>query len=388
MQPTPIFTPPPAAEMQRRLARVREFMRARGLDRYVVAAPENVFYLTNFANFVHERPFVLVVAGTGAPQFVVPRLEIPHVRTRAVGDLDLVEYAEFPAPAGGTWVDRLASLLPRDARVGVESTCPLQVYEAIPATRVRDDAVDDARMIKSDYELGRIAYACGLCSDASRRLLAGAAPGRALIQVAPELTAMTLMRVLRDDPATNMLATRLQAVFQPPSVSHDPHNFTNVNMSMAEGGPHVAIMNFVVNGYGSEIERSFFIGRVPDAARRPFEVMLEARHLAIELTVPGNVMGEVDRRVNDVFRKAGYGEFLLHRTGHGIGVTGHEGPFLADGDERVIEPGMVFTIEPGVYLPGVGGFRHSDTLMTTATGNLSLTEGPESLDELTVQIAR
>jgi Xaa-Pro dipeptidase len=178
----------------------------------------------------------------------------------------------------------------------------------------------------------------------------------------------------------------LQAVFQPPSVSHDPHNFTNVNMAMTRGGPHVGIMNFVVNGYGAEIERSFFIGEVPEAARRPFEVMLKARHLAFELTIPGNVMGEVDRRVNDVFRKAGYGEFLLHRTGHGIGVTGHEGPFLAEGCDRVIEPGMVFTIEPGVYLPGVDGFRHSDTVMTTGDANVSLTDGAETLEELTLRV--
>ena len=134
------------------------------------------------------------------------------------------------------------------------------------------------------------------------------------------------------------------------------------------------------------MERTFFLGDVPAKARRPFEVMLEARRLAFELTVPGNVMGEVDRRVNELVRKAGFGEFLLHRTGHGIGVTGHEAPFLADGYERVIEPGMFFTIEPGLYIPGIGGFRHSDTVMTTADANVALTEGPIALDELTLPL--
>jgi len=141
-----------------------------------------------------------------------------------------------------------------------------------------------------------------------------------------------------------------------------------------------------VNGYGAEIERTWFLGTVPENARRPFEVMLEARRWALALAIPGNVMGEVDRRVNAVFQKAGYGEFLLHRTGHGIGVTAHEAPFLADGYEQEIEPGMVLTIEPGVYLPGVGGFRHSDTVMTTREGNVVLTDGPETLDELTLPV--
>lgn len=386
IRPVPTSAPPSTGEMLARLVRVRSLMTARGLDCCVVASPDNVFYLTNFANFIHERPFILVLPAAGPLRFVVPRLEIPHVRTRAVGDLELVEYPEFPAPASRTWADRLAALIPPRARVGVESTCPLQVYEAISATRVRSDVIDEAREIKSAYEAGRIAYACGLTTDAMRQLLAGARPGRTLPEAATEVTGAMLMRVLHDNPATNMLATKLQAVFQPPSVSHDPHNFTNVNMAMARGGPHVGIMNFVVNGYGAEIERSFFLGEVPEAARRPFEVMLQARHLAFELTIPGNVMSEVDRRVNDVFRKAGYGEFLLHRTGHGIGVTGHEGPFLAEGYDRVIEPGMVFTIEPGVYLPGVGGFRHSDTVMTTGNANVSLTDGSEDLEALTLPI--
>jgi Xaa-Pro dipeptidase len=199
-----------------------------------------------------------------------------------------------------------------------------------------------------------------------------------------ELSGMMMRRILGDLPSTNVLATRLTSAFQPPSISHDPHNFTDVNVAMEVGGPHVSVINCVINGYGAEIERTFFLEHVPDEARRPFQVMMEARSLALELTVPGAVMGDVDRKVNAVFENAGYGAYLLHRTGHGIGVTGHEGPFLADGDEREIVPGMVFTIEPGVYIPGVGGFRHSDTVVTTEDGNLSLTHGPAELQELTL----
>lgn len=386
MRPQPISSLPPRDEMQRRLARVRELMAAQRLDCYVACSPDNVFYLTNFANFVHERPFILVVTTSGAPRFVVPRLEVPHVRTRAIGEVELVEYPEFPAPPGCTWADRLEALVAPGARVGVESTCPLQVHEAIPGTRAMVDVIDDARLIKSEYEAGRIAYGCDLISDAHRQLLAGARPGKTLPQVAGEMSALMLPRILRDNPTTNMLATRIASVFQPPGVSHDPHNFTNVNMAMVQGGPHVSIINCTVNGYGAEIERTWFLGTVPENARRPFEVMLEARRWALALAIPGNVMGEVDRRVNAVFQKAGYGEFLLHRTGHGIGVTAHEAPFLADGYEQEIEPGMVLTIEPGVYLPGVGGFRHSDTVMTTREGNVVLTDGPETLDELTLPV--
>ena len=111
---------------------------------------------------------------------------------------------------------------------------------------------------------------------------------------------------------------------------------------------------------------------------------MEARQIAFERTVPGASMAEVDKAVRDHFAHHGYAENLLHRTGHGFGVTGHEAPFLAVGYEREIEPNMVFSIEPAIYLPGVGGFRHSDTVLVTEDGNVCLTQAPDQIDELTL----
>lgn len=113
---------------------------------------------------------------------------------------------------------------------------------------------------------------------------------------------------------------------------------------------------------------------------------MTARNLCFDLLKPGANLGEVDAAVNGVLRQAGYGAFLLHRTGHSIGVTGHEGPFIAEGYDEVVEEGMIFTIEPGVYLPGIGGFRHSDTVMITADGAVSLTPSPCSLEEMTLKV--
>ena len=98
-------------------------------------------------------------------------------------------------------------------------------------------------------------------------------------------------------------------------------------------------------------------------------------------------MHDVDYACNAFFREAGYADYLLHRTGHSIGATGHEAPFLAEGYDRVIEPGMLFTIEPGIYLPGIGGFRHSDTVLVTEAGNVSLTPVPSALEAMTISLA-
>ena len=282
MQFTPSCENPDPPEISRRLGAVQAGMARQGLDFYLSHDPSNVYYLTNFKNYVHERPFILLVPASGAPTLLCPKLEETHVRSRAVGAL-----------------------------VG---------------------------------------------------------------------------EVLADNPQANLLACEAIAVATPPAFSHDPHLVPDLSCRLVEGGPHVTLLCGTANGYGAEVERTFFIGHVPEAAVRPFHAMLEARALGFELTVPGADMAEVDRKVNELLKARGYDDNRLHRTGHSFGVTRHEAPFLADGYAREIKPGMLFSIEPGIYLPGIGGFRFSDTVLVTETGNLLLTQAPETLQALTLQV--
>ncbi len=376
---------PDEAEIAARITRLRVEMERLELDAYVTSTPDNTYYLTNFANYVHERPFVLVIGRNGPSQFVAPKLEIPHIRHRSIGDLDLVPYREFPAPEGEGWEDALADALEGAKRIGVESIAPLQLIDALPSQHVRADLIDDLRMVKSDYELARIAYVCARLTDIHDNMMAGTKPGQSMAAFNAQHIGTLMKRVLSDNPAINMTATKAHAIFQAAEVTHDPHNFTNLALETAEGGPMITLVNGVVDGYGGEIERTFFIGRAPEACKRPFDVMLEARQAALDATRPGALMSDVDRAANDVFIRAGYADNLLHRAGHGIGVTGHEAPFFAEGYHREILPGMVFTMEPGIYIEGVGGFRHSDTLSIDENGITMLTSGPIALDDLVLQ---
>ena len=378
------FDAPDQGEMSLRLDRVRAMMEAEGLTHYVAACPDNVFYLTNFANYVHERPFILIVTHEGPLSFLVPKLEIPHVLTRAAVELNLIEYFEFPAPKGETWDAKFKTLFPINARVGVESSCPLQVFEAISGECVRSDILEDARMVKTEFEIGRIIYSSNVASKAMELLISSAKPGIGLMEINSQCRGLMLMQTLADNPNANMLATNATSVFQPPSVSHDPHNFTDVSMVMELNGPNVSIINGTLNGYGTEVERTFFLGAVPENCVRPYQTMMQARQLAFDMAKPGTLMSEVDEACNRLFKQSGFSDNLLHRTGHGIGVTGHEAPFFAEGFEREIEPGMVFTIEPGIYLPGIGGFRHSDTVLITEQGAVSLTPMADSLEAMTL----
>jgi Xaa-Pro dipeptidase len=377
---------PDSDELDCRLEKLQAAMAAEGLDHYLCHDPANIFYLTNFANYVHERPFILLVPASGAMTFLTPKLEESHVWARARCELNLLQYFEFPAPPGQGWQDRLREVMPEGQVVGVESQCPMAVFDAVPGRARVLDLVDDLRQVKSAYEIARISYTSALLSDGHAQLMAAAAPGQLPLLLHKEVSGALMQRLLTDNPNSNVLNSKFNAVVQPPSLSHDPHNFTDLFCVLETGGPHVSIVQGLANGYGAEIERTWFIDEIPETARAPFEDMLEARALAAGLTVPGASMADVDRRVNELLSSRGYGDHLLHRTGHSFGVTDHEGPFLAEGYEREIVPGMVFSIEPGIYLPGVGGFRFSDTVLVTPGGNRQLTSGPETLEECLLKI--
>lgn len=380
---------PSSAEMEMRIKKVQSRMAEENLDYFVCVDPDNIFWLTNFANFVHERPFILVVSQAKGLEFVVPKLEIPHVQKRAVSQIELHSYAEFPAPKGLQWSDQFTSIFKENARVGIEDSCPHYVMTEISGEVVASELLEQARYIKSDYELGRIQYACEIAVDKMDRILKGAKPNQSILPINSNANKLAMLQLLLDEPELNALCTHVGIVVQPPSASDDPHNFTNLmDLNLEKGGPNIALVNGVMNGYGTEIERTFFLGHVPEAAKKPYETMMQARKLAFELCVPGNSMHDVDTAVNNVFKDAGYGEYLLHRTGHSIGVTGHEGPFLAEGFHEEIKPGMLFTIEPGLYIPGIGGFRHSDTVLVTEGGNQTLTPYPDSMEDMTIAVSK
>lgn len=379
------FDLPNVAEMQARKDKVMAEMAVQGYDAVVIFDPDNVFWLTQFANFVHERPFILVMDKQGTLNFVVPKIESTHVNSRKVGEVNLIEYIEFPAAIGQDWKTIFTQTVADYSRVGFEENAPYFVVEALGQRGSVTPIVEEARFTKSPYELARINYACELANETFEELLALAKPGLGAMESNKILTSSFMSKIYTNDPMTNYLATRVGVVVQSPNVSHDPHNYTNfMAMDMVEGGPHVAVVNSVVNGYGTEVERTFFLGHVPENCVKPYEVMMEARAIAFDLCKPGESMHDVDAAVYQHLCKHGYGDNFLHRTGHGIGVTGHEGPFLAMGYDRVIEPNMVFTIEPAIYIPGIGGFRHSDTIITADSGIINLTPIRDSLADLTL----
>jgi Xaa-Pro dipeptidase len=383
--PAPITSPPSREELAGRLANVQARMLGAELDFYVSFNPVNIYYLTNFANYVHERPFLLVIPRDGVPVMVAPLLETSHVRARARCDLEYATYFEYPAPPGDNWFDVYGALFKDgSSRVGVESALPIGIVERTPGSTDVVDIIDDVRLVKTAYEIGRNVHACRIVTLGHEQLLEICRPGVAEGAIHGSVSQLMMGKILADIPDANIMVCSAKGMVWPPSISHDPHRIPMLSMLMEQGGPHVSIVAAQVDGYGVELERTFFLGTAPDWAQEPFQAMLEARALAFELARPGAVLSEIDLAVRELIERLGYGDRILHRTGHGMGITGHEAPYVALGDDRELEPGMLISIEPGIYLPDQGGFRHSDTVLITENACVSLTHAPEVLEDLTL----
>jgi Xaa-Pro dipeptidase len=382
----PVTASPSRDELELRMHKVRSLMAREGLDVYVAAHTDNVYYLTNFAYVPFERPFFLVIPAEGKPALIVPLLEVSHAEQRILSDVDYHTYYEYPAPPGKTFVDALHRVVGGGRKVGIESSLSLALKGVMPGKTVVADLVDEARLVKTDYEVGRIAYASNVVDAGMKKVLELSRPGNRVATVYSEGSREMMVKVVMEIPDANLLMTKFVAAVWPKALSAQPHSVPGLFDALETGGPNVAIVTAQANGYSAEVERTFFIGEVPDEAGKLFALFMEARQRAYELVKPGIRAEEVDQQVLGIIRDAGYGDNILHRTGHGFGITGHEPPWVALGGDHVLEENMVISIEPGIYVEGVGGFRHSDTVLVTGDGCISLTRFPDSLEDLVLPV--
>lgn len=363
-----------------RIERLRAAVRASGLDAYIVSTEENIWYLTNLVYKPEERPFFIVVLAEGKPTLVVPLLEARHLGAPLI-DCRVVFYPEFPAPAGRGWSATLGGVLGGKKSVGIEG----KLKEAVAAeladfSLVRRDLVEELRLVKSPYEIERIKRTAETASAAMGRLLRGLYSGASVIEAFS--FARQVQASLLKSGEYNPLSTYLLTAAWPAPESAMPHSVPDLGLRFG-AGPCVAMCYFRINGYAAECERTFFVEKPGAEDRERFAAMMEAREKALAVLRPGVPCSEIDAAGNGWLRTRGYGGNILHRTGHGIGLGNHEEPWLAEGDDRRLEENMVVSIEPGIYLDDVGGFRHSDTVLVTGNGYEILAPFPISIDELT-----
>jgi Xaa-Pro dipeptidase len=380
----PRITP---VEYQRRLEVLQTSVGQAGLDVFIVSAFDSIYYLTGAGFEPLERPFFLLVRPERPPALLVPELDHEHMKkAHNIPAENIHTYWEYPAPAGRGWPDRLRDQIGNAANVGVEPTLRQEIAEQLRGAAVRVEAlVERLRLVKSEAEVQMIRRAAGYADLGVQRLLAASYFGATVAEGFAETRTVT-SRIIREVDDWEILTTKvLMGTWAAPG-SAMPHSIPDLNDRLCEG-PHVALVLTRVNGYAAECERTYFTAPPSADAQRAFAAMTEARRLAFDMIRPGVPCSDLDGRVNDFLRKEGYGqeEQRLHRMGHGFGLGNHEAPWIAEGSNDRLAANMVISVEPGIYQRGMGGVRHSDTVLVTNDGHQVLTRVPIDLDSLVIR---
>jgi Xaa-Pro aminopeptidase len=343
-----------------RLRRTERAMQEAGMDALLVGPGADLRYLTGYNAPQLERLTLLCARADGRHTLFVPQLERPRAAAAGVQDaMDLVDFAETDDPFALV-AGRLAGLRLLAAGDRLWSTFLLGLQQALPgATWSRaSEVTSQLRMRKEAAEV-----------DALRR--AGAAIDRVHTHV-PELLrpGRTEAEVGRD-VADLILAEGHQHVnfvivgSGPNGAS--PHHETG-GRALQAGDAVVVDIGGVLDGYCSDCTRNYVVGEPPAGFAEAHAALEEAHQASCAAVVPGVTAAAVDAAARGVLTEAGYGELFVHRTGHGIGLEEHEDPYIVAGNDLVLEPGMAFSIEPGIYVPARYGMRIEDIVVVTEEG--------------------
>ncbi len=392
------LSPITPSEMAAR-ARTAAARHAASVAALVLFDDQYIQYFTGFVFSPTERPIALVIDPDGARTLFVPRLEREHAQAMAVVE-QVVDYPEYP---GENHPLRLlaAELEARGLAggpVGVDHDGypPVMGYAPLPLSGLLAHgvvsvgrALDEQMALKSEHEVALIresarwgAYAHRLLQDGTRVGLreddvATAASAAATRAMGTELGA--------DYRQRNKWIRGALAIYrgQIGAASALPHALAR-NATFQRGDTLVTGAGADVWGYLSELERTMFLGEPSAEQRRWFGHMLALQDLCFAAIRPGATAASVDRAMRAYVDEHGLWDHWRHHVGHGLGQRIHESPFLDVGYEGVLEPGMVLSVEPGLYVPGLGGFRHSDTVLVTGGGTEFLTNYPRDLKSLTL----
>ena len=219
--------------------------------------------------------------------------------------------------------------------------------------------VERARMVKDGDELQLIRTAVGLGAKLFDRALEVLRPGVKEVEVAAEMELAARRGGADEMSFPTIIASGERSAL--------PHGRAS-GQAIAAGGFVVCDFGVILSGYCSDQTRTVWVGTVPEDARRAYQAVKESQQAAIDAVRPGIAVGEVDAAARKVLRKAGLGRYFTHSTGHGVGLEIHEVPRVAEGQREILQPGMVITIEPGVYFPGKWGVRIEDMVAVTAGG--------------------
>jgi Xaa-Pro aminopeptidase len=389
----------PAAELQERRDALREHVRRRGLSGYVLFGADYIQYFTGFWFLSNERPVIYAESVGGDSAVFVPEFEVQ--RTHAEADFARIEsYPEYPGNEHPMAIfARLLGDLGIRAAIGAdEDGYPgLLGYKGPALSEVAgasvaplSEVIEGMMACKSETEIALIRESGRWCAHAHRLLQEYTRPGateaEASLRAGQEAT-LAMLEALGDSYGGGLSSSAGVSAGYRGQIglrSSWAHAVAH-NIEFQAGDVLVSETSAPIWGYNAELERAMIIGPPTDEMRRLFDHTAAAQLVAFDAIRPGVTCAAVDAAVMRYFQQNDLLQYWRQHTGHGIGLRNHEAPFLDVGDHTTLVPGMVFTVEPGLYDPTIGGFRHSDTVVVTEDGMDVLTDYPSDIESLTLR---
>lgn len=350
------------------------------LDAVALNAGPSLYYLTGLEFHLSERPVVGLFVPEKAPVMIIPELEAGKLADLPF-PVQHFTYGEDPDAWRTTFRAGVGAAQISGMRVGIEPrqfrVLEMSLLESTSSGTKYisgEDVIGELRMLKDEIEIANMRAAVAVAQDTLKDIIPAIRTGLSERALAAEITA-SLFRAGSDSslPFAPLVASGPN--------SANPHAFPG-QRRLEKGDMLILDWGASAGGYFSDLTRTFAIGEPEDEMKRIAHIVLEANLAARQVAGPGVPAQAVDRAAREVIKSAGYGEYFIHRTGHGLGLEGHEAPYIREGNTLELVPGMTFTIEPGIYLPGRGGVRIEDDVVVTADGIESFSDLPRELKPL------
>lgn len=340
--------------MNKQIEKLVEKMRKDEISQYIVSSTEDIFYLTGEWIDSGERLLTLLIDTNAQPILVINKL-FPIENE----NLNIVYYSDSDNP-----VKILSEFIQKNKNIAIDKNWPshflinlMNIKSIIPLDK--SIFIDELRMIKSPEEIKKMRESSKLNDQAIEEV----------IDLIPEMlpekyVARAAENIINKIGFSGVSFSPLIAFGENGGEPHHESNMTKIK----NGDSVIIDMGGIKDRYCSDMTRTVFYGEPGDTARKVYDIVLKANLKAIETTKPGVKFSEIDLAARNYIEEKGYGEFFTHRTGHSIGINVHEWPYVSKDNEMIVRPGMVFSIEPGIYIPNQFGVRIEDLVLVTENG--------------------
>ena len=388
------------AEYKERAEKLLEYIQSQNLSGVVLFDSYYILYYTGFAFIPTERPIAFLMNAKGERGMFVPRLEVEHAKA-IVKTEHVAHYLEYPyKPHPMEIFKELLADLEMSGTLGSDHDGYPWIlgYRGPSLTEMTGQApqhiaafIEDQMAIKSEAEIALIKESVKWGHLAhvllQRYTKVGVTESEVSGRASLEATLTMLDAIGPIYSAQSYTSDGAGAGYrgQIGRNSAIPHALAN-NITFQAGDVLVTGAGAPVWGYNSELERTMIIGPATDAQKTFFDHMVALQDLAFETMGPDVPCSAIDTAVRAYYEKHDLWDYWKHHVGHAIGLRYHEAPYMDEGDATIMQPGMVFTVEPGLYHPELGGFRHSDTVLITEDGIEILTYYPRDLESLTIPV--